>query len=195
MSSGLHGFLKALKENQFLLFWASDCPRSLTPGPEKCVLVAKSSLTPCDATDYSLPNSSVHGILQVRLLQWVAFPSPGESSQPRDQTSVSCIAGKFFTIWTTRPCLSSNDVMESTTHCTTLTMSLLTSTSILKDSWWLQWTPLCSRDTPYFQVRCLATLIPSITFTFSPCNITDSQVSGMRMWTSSCPLQWIMDLN
>ena len=102
MSSGLHGFLKPLKENQFLLFWASDCPHSLTPGPEKCVLVAKSSLTPCDATDCSLPNSSVHGILQVRLLQWVAFPSPGESSQPRDQTSVSCIAGKFFIIWTTR---------------------------------------------------------------------------------------------
>ena len=39
------------------------------------------------------------GILQARMLEWVAMPSSGISSQPRDQTQVSCIAGRFFTIW------------------------------------------------------------------------------------------------
>ena len=52
----------------------------------------------------------VHGILQARILEWVSFPfsrgssqftSPGESSQSRDWTQVSCIAGRFFTSWAT----------------------------------------------------------------------------------------------
>ena len=45
---------------------------------------------------------SVHGILQARLLEGLPFPSPGESSWPRDQTQVSCIVGRFFTIWAMR---------------------------------------------------------------------------------------------
>ena len=42
------------------------------------------------------------GILQARILEWVATPSSRGSSQPRDQTQVSHIAGRFFTIWTAR---------------------------------------------------------------------------------------------
>ena len=42
------------------------------------------------------------GILQARILEWVAMPSSRRSSQPRDQTQVSHIAGRFFTIWATR---------------------------------------------------------------------------------------------
>ena len=42
-------------------------------------------------------NDTVHGILQARILMWVAFPFPRGSSQPRDRTQVSCIAGRFFT--------------------------------------------------------------------------------------------------
>ena len=44
----------------------------------------------------------VHGILQTRILEWVAFPSPKESSQPRDWTQDSSIAGRFFTSWATQ---------------------------------------------------------------------------------------------
>ena len=51
---------------------------------------------------YSLPGSSVHGILQARILEWVAVPFSRGSSQPRDQTQVSCIASGFFTVWATR---------------------------------------------------------------------------------------------
>ena len=44
----------------------------------------------------------VLGILQARILEWVAFPFSKGSSQPRDQTQVFCIAGKFFTIWASK---------------------------------------------------------------------------------------------
>ena len=49
-------------------------------------------------TDYSPPGSSVHEILQARMLEWVAISFPRGSSQPRDRTWVSCIAGRFLTI-------------------------------------------------------------------------------------------------
>ena len=58
---------------------------------------AQSCLTFCDPMDFT-----VHGILQARILAWVAFPFSKGSSQPRDQTQVSCVAGRFFTNWATR---------------------------------------------------------------------------------------------
>ena len=61
-----------------------------------CCLVAQSCPL-CDPVDCSPPGSSVHGILQARTLEWVAMPSYRGSSQPRDQTCVSCMAGGFFT--------------------------------------------------------------------------------------------------
>ena len=45
---------------------------------------------------------TVHGISQARILEWVAIPFSMGTSQPRDQTQVSCIAGRFFTSWATR---------------------------------------------------------------------------------------------
>ena len=48
------------------------------------------------------PGSSVHGILQARILEWVAISFSRVSSPPRDQIWVSCIAGRFFTIWAIR---------------------------------------------------------------------------------------------
>ena len=49
--------------------------------------------------DCSPLGSSVHGILQARILEWGAIPFSRGSSQTRDQTQVSCIAGRFFTAW------------------------------------------------------------------------------------------------
>ena len=63
--------------------------------------VTQSCLTLCDPMDYRLPGSSIHGIFQARILKWVAIPSSRGSSQPKDQTWVSCITGRFFTIWAT----------------------------------------------------------------------------------------------
>ena len=60
--------------------------------------VAQSCLTLCDPIDCSLPGSSAHGIFQARVLEWAAVSFSRRSSQPRDQTQVSCIAGRRFTI-------------------------------------------------------------------------------------------------
>ena len=61
------------------------------------VKVAQSCLTLCKTMDYT-----VHGILRARRLEWVAFPFFRGSSQPRDWTHVSRIAGRFFTSWATK---------------------------------------------------------------------------------------------
>ena len=66
------------------------------------VKVAQSCPTFCDPMDYSPPGFSVHGILQARILEWVAMPFSRGSSQPKDRTQVSCIAGGIFTVWVTR---------------------------------------------------------------------------------------------
>ena len=71
-----------------LLMWSERVPQSFP--------------TLCDPMDYSPPGSSVHGISQARILEWVAMPFSRESSQPRDQTHISCTAGRFFTAWATR---------------------------------------------------------------------------------------------
>ena len=57
--------------------------------------------TLCDPMDCHLPGSPVHGILQTKIVEWIAYPFSRASSQCRDRTQVSCIAGGFFTVWTT----------------------------------------------------------------------------------------------
>ena len=61
------------------------------------VKVIQSCPTLCNPMDYT-----VYGILQARILEWVAFPFSRGSSQPRDRIQVSHIAGRFFTSWATR---------------------------------------------------------------------------------------------
>ena len=62
------------------------------------VLITQLYSTLYDPMDYSPSGSSVHGILQARILEWVAISSSRGSSGPRDQTWVSCSAGRFFTV-------------------------------------------------------------------------------------------------
>ena len=66
------------------------------------VLLAQSCPTLWDPMNCSPPGSSVHGILQARIMEWVATAFSRGSSRPRDQIQVSHIAGRFFTIWATR---------------------------------------------------------------------------------------------
>ena len=66
-----------------LIHWASE--------------VARLCPTLCNPMDYI-----IHGILQARILKWVAVPFSRRSSQPRDRTQVSLIAGRFFTVWAIR---------------------------------------------------------------------------------------------
>ena len=64
-------------------------------------LVTQLCLTLCNPKDCSLPGSSLHGILQARILEWVTMPSTRGSSQAMYRTQVSPIAGRFFTVWAT----------------------------------------------------------------------------------------------
>ena len=63
--------------------------------------VAQSCPTLCDPMDCNLSGSSVHGIFQARVLEWIAISFSKGSSQPRNRTQVSRIAGRPFTVWAT----------------------------------------------------------------------------------------------
>ena len=65
--------------------------------------VAQSCPTLCDPMDCSLSGSSVHGIFQARVLEWIAISFSRVSSWPRNWTQVSPIAGRLFTIWAWAP--------------------------------------------------------------------------------------------
>ena len=67
-----------------------------------CVCVLVSHVWLCDPMDCSPSGSSVHGILQARILELIAMSSSRGSSWPRDWTQVSYVEGRFFTIWATR---------------------------------------------------------------------------------------------
>ena len=96
------------------------------------VKVAQSCLTLCDPMDYT-----VHGILQARILEWVAFPFSRVSSQSRNRTRVSWIEGGFFINWAIREagsyvgqCLLSHvffDHSHSNGHVVLICISLATS--------------------------------------------------------------------
>ena len=66
------------------------------------VWVAQLCPTLCNPMDGGPLGSSVHGIFQARILEWVAIPFSTGSSWPRDRTWVFCMAGRLFTIWTIR---------------------------------------------------------------------------------------------
>ena len=81
------------------------------------VFKAQSCPTLSDSMDCSPPGSSVHGILQAKILEWVAIPFSRGSSWPRDQTWVSCIACRFFTIWATREVLNAISQSQKDKYC------------------------------------------------------------------------------
>ena len=85
-----------------------------------CVLVAQLCLSLCSPMDCTPPGSSVHGILQARILEWIAISFCRRLSGPRDQTQVSCTAGRCFSIWTTReaqlPIQSFSAILTSFMH-------------------------------------------------------------------------------
>ena len=76
--------------------------------PESESEVAQSCPTLSDPMDCSLPGSSVHGIFQARILEWVAISFSRRSSWPRDWSQVSRIVGRRFTVWDTREVLYSS---------------------------------------------------------------------------------------
>ena len=74
--------------------------------------VTQSCSTLCDPMDYSLSGSSIHGILQAGVLEWVAISFFSRSSRPRDRTWVSHIVGRHFIIWANREEVIGNQIRK-----------------------------------------------------------------------------------
>ena len=99
----------------------------------------------------SLQSHTVHGILQARVLEWVAVPSSRGSSQPRDRTQVSCIAGGFFTSWATREALKQREAQMSSDLI--IFFSFLVSQTVLYHLYkFMFWDKFCFIP---FQFTCL----------------------------------------
>ena len=113
--SSVHGILQARIQEWVAIFFSrgSSPPRNQTH--VSCIAgrgfadeamkwseVVQSCPTLCDPMDCSLPGSSIHGIFQTRVLEWVAISFSRGSSQPRDWTQVSYIVGRRFIVWATR---------------------------------------------------------------------------------------------
>ena len=101
-TGGRSTFVSVLSAPAQLTKLASQSPSDRELSHSGGGLVTKSCLNLCSPVDYSPPGSSVHGISQTRILEWVAISFSMRSSRPGDQTLVSSIAGEFFTKWATR---------------------------------------------------------------------------------------------
>ena len=101
------------------------------------VLVSQLCPTLCDPIDCSLPGSSIHGIFQARILERVAIPFFRGSFQPRDLTQVSCIAGRFFTIWATTEafCIYTSSCLLSVIPHAVITLSSSLLSPLLLPFW------------------------------------------------------------
>ena len=99
------------------------------PGKPNCVNESEvTQLWPtlCDPMGCGPPGSSVHGIFQARILKWVAIFTSRVSSQPRDETWVSCIARWLLTVWATREVIVSLvPIIEGQFICHRLHMFLM----------------------------------------------------------------------
>ena len=101
------------KNQRIMVYSSSSDPICLLPyadvdtvdytNMKVCVFVTQSYPTLCNPMDCSPPGSSIHRTLQARKLEWIAIPFSKGSLWPRDQTQVSCIAVRFFSVWTKLP--------------------------------------------------------------------------------------------
>ena len=115
----VHCFFLAIPGSWHFSEWPTEMITSM-----RVCSIAQSCPTVCNPMDYSLPGSSVHGIFQARILEWVAISFSRGSSQPRDGTHVSCISCSGRQILTTAPPGKADDwwsvlfVMEAGSLCT-----------------------------------------------------------------------------
>ena len=114
--------------------------------------VTQSCPTRWDPTDYSPPDFSLHGILQARILEWVAMPSSRGSSQTSCWTQVTGIADRFFTIWAatshsvssvSQSCLTLCNLMDFSAPVFPVHCQLLELAQTCPLSWWCHPTIWC----------------------------------------------------
>ena len=144
-----------------------------------------------DPMDCSLSGPSVHGILQARILEWVAIPFFRASTRPRDWIQVSCIARRFFTVWATKEVYNVINLLKlSLVLDITVPFSKERNSSRnksgMQDSLWRSYLPntICARTV----VEGLGTLTryaPRVFIYFHP-NCLDKKKRG-NAWTRCRP--------
>ena len=111
------------------------------------VTVPQSCPTLCDLLDYSLPGSSLHEILQARILGWVAISFSRGSSWPREWTQLSYIAGRFFTIWDQGNLISINHTIFR--YLNAEAFKCKSQQVIEGDAYWTEWKECYSAISKY----------------------------------------------
>ena len=99
---GWDGDARGYTYGWFMLLYSRNQHNIVKQFSESESLVAQSCPTLCNPMDCSPPDSSANGILQARILEWVAIPFSRGSSWTRDQTWLYSIESRFFTVWATR---------------------------------------------------------------------------------------------
>ena len=130
--------------------------------------------------DCSLPGSSVHGIFQAWILEWIAISFSSGSSRPRDQTLVSHIVGRCFTVWATR---------EAGTIVLTWNnpKSWLDPTCAQEPVYLCDWTHLKIKTTNLNTIEALLLEMTNSTLISHPCNLS------FRWWWHQTLQRKIMD--
>ena len=111
-------------------------------GPQKVSESEVKSLTCvrlCNPIDCSLPGSSIHGLFQAIVLEWIAISFSRGSSQPRARTRVSCIVDRLFTIWATGEVPGERFGTTEVVAKSGLGVSYWEAEAILSDSLWPHW--------------------------------------------------------
>ena len=174
----------------------------LTQAVHSCLcLVAESRLTLCNPMDCSLPSSSVIGIIQVRTLEWVAISFSRVSSQPRNQTRVFCIAGRFFTNWATKEALVDSSTKATFhVHCIQKAHPNITHRNFSRVKNWLRFLFSCQVVSDSLQlhrlqhIRLCPPLSPGVCSSLCPlsqwCYLTISSSRPFSFCLQSFPI-WV----
>ena len=133
--TGRPGVLRFMGSQRVRHDWVTDLIWS------EYVPLTQLSLTLYNLMDCGPSGSSVHGISQTRILEWVAISFTRGSSWPRGWTWVSCIAGRFFTIWATREALIYASGLGTQVHScgksTVITVASVMQSEILPHFGWV----------------------------------------------------------
>ena len=137
----------------FCLFFFSKWKQAYSLSYKTCYLnlqgevkwseVAQWCPTLCDPVDCSLPGSSIHGILQARILEWVAISFSRGSSRRRDRTQVSHIGGRRFNLWATREAPIMNKAGIKSGFCVDISFQLLWINVRVSNCWITCYTYVC----------------------------------------------------
>ena len=134
--------------------------------------VAQSCLTLCDPMDCSLPGSSIHGIFQARVLEWVAISFSRGSSWPRDRIPVSRVISRCFTVWATREVLVQGRKRKN--YCSIAMSSNLLSDLLLYRRGLISW----QTEVIFFLWICV------ISITNPPKQVEVNKILGVKRWTT-----------